>query len=82
MSASTFSCARCHRDRQLARPPIPGPLGEEIQSKSCVDCWAEWMKAEVMVINELRLDFMNPRSARILEQHMREFLHLDPADQG
>jgi Fe-S cluster biosynthesis and repair protein YggX len=36
---------------------------------------------EIMVINELRLDFMNPRSGSILEQHMREFLGLpEPTD--
>ncbi len=30
-----------------------------------------------MVINELRLNFMDPRSIDILTQHMREFLLLD-----
>ena len=40
-------------------------------------CWAEWLEAEVIVINELRLDFMDPRSQEILGQHMREFLGLD-----
>jgi len=35
---------------------------------------------EVMVINELRLDFMNPRAPQILNQHMRQFLMLDDTD--
>jgi Fe-S cluster biosynthesis and repair protein YggX len=30
-----------------------------------------------MVINELRLDFMDPKSLDILTQHLREFLCLD-----
>jgi Fe-S cluster biosynthesis and repair protein YggX len=29
-----------------------------------------------MVINELRLNFMDPRSQEVLTQHMREFLGL------
>jgi len=34
-----------------------------------------------MVINELRLNFMDPASQEILEKHMREFLMLDPQPQ-
>jgi len=79
MTVETFSCVRCHKDRQLLSSPMPGPTGEEIRERVCIDCWAEWQAAEVMAINELRLDFMNPRSAQILEQHMREFLNLAPA---
>ena len=51
---------------------------EEIQAKVCADCWAEWQRAEVMVINELRLNFMDPRALETLEHHMREFLMLAP----
>lgn len=57
----------------------PGALGEEIREKVCADCWAEWQRSEVMVINELKLDFMDPRSQEILVQHLREFLALDAA---
>ncbi len=35
-----------------------------------------------MVINELQLNFMDPRAQEILVQHMREFLGLDPAPSG
>lgn len=30
-----------------------------------------------MVINELRLNFMDPKSLEVLERHMREFLLLE-----
>jgi Fe-S cluster biosynthesis and repair protein YggX len=33
---------------------------------------------EVMVINELRLNFMDPASQEILNQHMRDFLFSPP----
>ena len=72
------TCVRCGRTAQaIAGDPYPGELGEEIVAKVCAGCWAEWQHAEVMVINELRLNFMDPRSAEILAQHMREFLLLD-----
>jgi Fe-S cluster biosynthesis and repair protein YggX len=42
----------------------------------CAECWSEWEKQEVMVINELRLNFMDPRAAEVLHQKLREFLPL------
>lgn len=79
-NAATVHCARCGRTEApaLARPPLRGPVGEEIRARVCADCWAEWQNAEVMVINELRLNFMDPGSQQILDKHMREFLLLEP----
>jgi Fe-S cluster biosynthesis and repair protein YggX len=73
---ATVHCARCGRPEAtaLSRPPVPGKLGLELQEKICAGCWNEWQKVEVMVINELRLNFMDPGSQDILNRHMREFL--------
>ena len=71
-------CPRCaSRPAGLARPPFRGALGEELQRRVCPPCWEEWKHAEVMVINELKLNFMEPTSQEILAAHMREFLGLD-----
>ncbi len=82
MTETSFICARCGKsDSQLSTPPVPGPSGVEIAERICGACWQEWTQAEVMVINELRLNFMDPKSLETLEQHMREFLLLDgPAE--
>lgn len=73
-----FRCVRCAGgNNRLEAPPIPGVAGAEIVEKICGNCWYEWTQAEVMVINELRLNFMDPKSLGILERHMREFLLLD-----
>ncbi len=77
------TCVRCHRTAPaITSVSYPGKLGEELGTKICADCWAEWRHAEVMVINELRLNFMDPRSQDILIQHMREFLCLDGPPSG
>ena len=77
------SCIRCQRTAPaVAGVTYPGELGEELAAKVCADCWAEWQHAEVMVINELRLNFMDPRSQEILVHHMREFLCLDGPPSG
>ena len=75
-----FHCVRCGRAGapRLARPPLPGALGREVWAQACADCWGEWGRAEVMVINELRLNFMDPAAQDVLTRHMREFLRLPP----
>ena len=80
----TVNCVRCHQDKPaLEAPPYPGDLGEEIVAKICNDCWNEWLQAEIMVINEFRLNFMEPGANEILVRHLREFLALDqPAPTG
>ena len=81
--SATVHCRRCGREATaLARPPMPGRAGEEVQRSICGLCWAEWQRAEVMVINELRLNFMDPEAQVVLEQHMREFLGLDAGAPG
>ena len=71
-------CSRCStRPAGLERPPFRGALGEELQRRVCPLCWEEWKRAEVMVINELKLNFMEPTAQEILTSHMREFLALD-----
>ena len=75
----TVRCRRCARDApRLNASPYPGETGELIAQTVCAGCWAEWLKAEVMVINELRLNFMDPRAQQVLTRHMREFLLIDP----
>lgn len=75
---SLVFCKRCREWKQpVASVPWGGQLGEEIRTHVCEDTWREWMNMEVMVINELRLNFMDPKSQDVLIGHMREFLCLD-----
>jgi Fe-S cluster biosynthesis and repair protein YggX len=72
-------CRRCDRVAPaLDRPPYPGALGREIVAAACRDCWNLWRENEVRVINELRLNFLDPAAQDTLEQRLREFLRLPP----
>jgi len=53
-----------------------GKLGVTIRENVSEEAWQEWLKMEVMVINELRLNFMDPKSQDVLIAQMREFLVL------
>lgn len=80
MCAATESvhCHRCGRNAPGAGVvPQPQELAQEIAAKVCADCWHEWEAAEVMVINELHLNFMDPRAGEVVERNLREFLRLD-----
>ena len=77
---ATIHCARCGREAPPSSPnPYPGVDAGELRRRVCADCWREWEGVEVMVINELQLNFMDPRAQDVLIRHMREFLGLDPA---
>lgn len=74
-------CVRCGESKDpLPKAPLPGPQGAEIAAKICSDCWQEWEQMEVMVINELRLNFMDPEAQEVLSKHMLEFLQLSPPE--
>jgi Fe-S cluster biosynthesis and repair protein YggX len=75
----TVTCSRCLR----TAPSIGGgafytaELEREVRDRVCADCWSEWQRAEVMVINELKLNFMDPQALPALVAQMREFFALD-----
>jgi Fe-S cluster biosynthesis and repair protein YggX len=73
-----FRCRRClGSGPRLDQPPFPGPDGRLIADTVCASCWSEWEKREVMVINELRLNFMDPEAQETLAHAMREFLQIE-----
>ena len=79
MGGISVKCHRCGREASpLAAPPLPGELGAEVLRSSCAACWGEWEAMEVKLINELRLNFIDPESERTLHKHLREFLQLEP----
>ena len=84
--SGVVECSRCQRE---AAPIEQGmfytpALETELRARVCNDCWGEWQRAEVMVINELKLNFMDPKALPTLIAQMREFFALDgnAADQA
>jgi Fe-S cluster biosynthesis and repair protein YggX len=73
-------CNRCGQDSDaMTQPPMPGALGGEIREKICPACWREWLGAQVMLINEYRINLMDPEARKTLEAQMRTFLKLSSA---
>ncbi len=74
--------ARCRRCRAKSAPvegglSLPEDLAKLVRDQVCAACWREWQEMEVIVINELRLNFMDPAAQDILHRRMKEFLELE-----
>lgn len=52
----------------------PGELGQKIFENISKEAWAEWQKKQTMLINEKRLNLMDPESRSFLEEQMKAFL--------
>lgn len=52
----------------------PGELGKRIFNQISKEAWALWMAKQTMLINEKKLNMMDPEHRKLLEQEMINFL--------
>lgn len=58
----------------LAKPPYPGPIGEKIFQNISIEAWKMWQSHQTMLINEYRLNLLDPDARKFLEAEMEKFL--------
>lgn len=58
----------------LALPPFPGPLGQRIFNEISKAAWQQWLGHQTMLINEYRLNLLEPETKKMLETEMKLFL--------
>jgi Fe-S cluster biosynthesis and repair protein YggX len=58
----------------LVLPPFPGPLGERIFKEISKAAWQQWLGHQTMLINEYRLNLLEPEAKKFLEKEMKRFL--------
>jgi Fe-S cluster biosynthesis and repair protein YggX len=74
-----LACVRCGKPGEppLAhRVPFPAPVKERVRLSICSSCWKEWEDMEIKVINEYRLNFIDPEHRAMLQKACLEFLTL------
>ena len=70
-------CVKCGQDREgLAAPPFGGELALQVHAKICKPCWSEWIGRQTMIINEYRLNVVDPQAQESLLNEMKQFLML------
>lgn len=77
MSRTVF-CQKLKKEAEgLGFQLYPGELGERIFNNISKEAWAEWQKKQTMLINEKRLNMMEPADRAFLEEQMEGFLFND-----
>ncbi len=75
MNKRMVFCQKLQKESEgLTRAPYPGPLGQRIFESICVEAWQQWLKHQTILINENRLNVLDPKSRQFLEIEMQKFL--------
>ena len=57
----------------LARMPWPGELGKRIYDNVSKEAWQRWVDHQTMLINEYRLNALDPNARNFLAGEMEKF---------
>jgi len=55
---------------------------QAIKYTSCQNCWNEWMKQSIMVINEFKLDLSMPEHRQMLKKYEMAFFGAEEREAG
>ncbi|MDR0565115.1 MAG: oxidative damage protection protein [Azoarcus sp.] len=80
--AKRVNCIKLGREAEgLERPPVPGELGKRIFENVSKEAWQQWVKYQTMLINENRLNLLDPRARQYLGEQMENHFFSSGADQ-
>ena len=66
----------------LEKAPFPGPKGQEIFDHISAKAWEEWTAHQTMLINERRLNMMEPGSRAFLSEERAKFMNNEEVAQA
>ncbi len=70
----TVNCIKLKQEAEgLERQPYPGELGERIFNNVSKTAWQEWLRAQTILINENRLNPLDPEARKFLEREMKNY---------
>ncbi|MFC0118166.1 oxidative damage protection protein [Pseudoalteromonas xiamenensis] len=76
--ARTVFCQKLQKEAPgLDFQLYPGELGERIFNNISKEAWQQWQHKQTMLINEKKLNMMNPEHRALLEEQMSGFLFED-----
>ena len=72
--ARTIQCAKLGKEAEgLDFPPLPGELGKRIYETISKEAWQGWLKQQTMLINENRLNPLEPKTRSFLSAEMEKY---------
>lgn len=78
----TIHCSKLDIEAEgLDFAPWPGPLGQRIYAEISKPAWQQWLAHQTMLINENRLNPLDPSTRSFLSSEMEKFLFQGGAEQ-
>ena len=75
MSVRMIYCAKLNHEAEgLTSPPCPGEFGQKIFNHISAQAWQMWLNHQTMLINEYRLNLLDPQAKKFLMAEMEKFL--------
>ena len=84
MSRMVF-CQNLNKEAEGLRFQLyPGEVGKRIFDNISQEAWTNWQKKQTMLINEHKMNMMNPEDRAILEKQMIDYLFegIEPKIEG
>lgn len=70
----TIHCCKLKQDAEgMQKAPFPGALGERIYNEVSKEAWKMWLTHQTMIINEYRLNLLEPKSREFLKEEMQKY---------
>tara|TARA_B100000929_G_scaffold66856_1_gene50992 strand:+ start:849 stop:1121 length:273 start_codon:yes stop_codon:yes gene_type:complete len=70
-----IKCVKLKKEAEaLDYQPYPGDIGLRIMKEISAEAWQLWMNHQTMLINEMRLSPVDPKTRKFLEEEMDKFL--------
>ena len=70
----TVMCVKFGRKMEgLDRVPWKGEIGQRIYENVSKEAWKLWIEHSKMIMNEYRLNPLDPQSQKIMEEQMEQF---------
>jgi Fe-S cluster biosynthesis and repair protein YggX len=81
--ARMVNCIKLGREAEgLDFPPMPGELGKRLWENVSKEAWQQWIKLQTMLINENRLNLMDPRARAYLAEQVTKHFFGEGAEQA
>ncbi len=71
-------CAKLNKEAEaMPRQMYPGSLGKKIFETISNEAWQTWLRQQTILINEYRLNPLDPSARKFLEEQMQQFFFGD-----
>ena len=70
----TVNCVKLgHEAEGLEFPPYPGEMGKKLWENVSKEAWQMWLGHQTMLINENRLNPLDPKARKFVEAEMEKY---------